>query len=67
MTVGERLFRVGDWVIHRRNNYDLGVFNGEMTLRVFFLDQREQITEFDLAYAITIQKYKCLELYAFII
>ncbi len=72
--VGERIFRVGDRVIHRRNNYDLGVFNGDigkitavnneaMTLRVCFLPdqreveyQREQITELELAYAITIHK-----------
>ncbi len=72
--VGERLFRVGDRVIHRRNNYDLGVFNGDigrimevnnqaMTLRVCFLPdqreveyQREQITELELAYAVTIHK-----------
>ncbi|MCI5139212.1 MAG: recombinase RecD, partial [Candidatus Electrothrix sp. AR1] len=66
--------RVGDRVIHRRNNYDLGVFNGDigtisgvnneaMTLRVCFLPdqreveyQREQITELELAYAVTIHK-----------
>jgi len=53
LLVGERIFRVGDRVIHRRNNYDLGVFNGdigtiqlidplELTLTVaFFPDQRE--------------------------
>ncbi|MGB3211230.1 MAG: AAA family ATPase [Desulforhopalus sp.] len=28
--VGERVFRIGDRVIHRRNNYDLGVFNGDI-------------------------------------
>jgi exodeoxyribonuclease V alpha subunit len=28
--VGERILRVGDRVIHRRNNYDLGVFNGDI-------------------------------------
>ena len=28
--VGEKIFRVGDRVIHRRNNYDLGVFNGDI-------------------------------------
>jgi len=28
--VGERLFRVDDRVIHRRNNYDLNVFNGDI-------------------------------------
>ena len=52
LTVGERIFRVGDRVIHRRNNYDLNVFNGdigtireidaeELTLSVsFFTDGR---------------------------
>jgi len=30
LTVGERVFRVGDRVIHRRNNYDLNVFNGDI-------------------------------------
>jgi exodeoxyribonuclease V alpha subunit len=30
LQVGERVFRVGDRVIHRRNNYDLGVFNGDI-------------------------------------
>lgn len=28
--VGERVFREGDRVIHRRNNYDLEVFNGDI-------------------------------------
>ena len=52
LSVGEKIFRVGDRVIHRRNNYDLGVFNGdigvickidnmELTCRVsFFPDGR---------------------------
>ncbi|MFO7687415.1 MAG: AAA family ATPase [Desulfobacterales bacterium] len=74
LQVGERIFRVGDRVIHRRNNYDLGVFNGdigiiqeidseEVTCVVsFFPDRRsvdykrEDISELDLAYAITIHK-----------
>jgi exodeoxyribonuclease V alpha subunit len=74
LTIGERLFRVGDRVIHRRNNYELGVFNGDigrvaainntaLTLTVsFFPDQRqveyqrEQITELEMAYSITIHK-----------
>ena len=30
LKVGERVFRTGDRVIHRRNNYDLGVFNGDI-------------------------------------
>ena len=30
LQVGERLFRVGDRVIHRRNNYELNVYNGDI-------------------------------------
>jgi exodeoxyribonuclease V alpha subunit len=30
LLVGERLFRVGDRVIQKRNNYDLEVFNGDI-------------------------------------
>ncbi|NOR24651.1 MAG: AAA family ATPase [Desulforhopalus sp.] len=30
LSVGERIFREGDRVIHRRNNYDLAVFNGDI-------------------------------------
>ena len=30
LSVGERILRVGDRVIHRRNNYDLNVFNGDI-------------------------------------
>ncbi len=30
LKLGERVFREGDRVIHRRNNYDLGVFNGDI-------------------------------------
>jgi len=30
LALGEKIFRVGDRVIHRRNNYDLGVFNGDI-------------------------------------
>jgi exodeoxyribonuclease V alpha subunit len=30
LLVGERIFREGDRVIHRRNNYELGVFNGDI-------------------------------------
>ncbi len=74
LVLGERIFRVGDRVIHRRNNYDLGVYNGDigqisavnaldLTCVVrFFAGGREveyqpdQISELDLAYAITIHK-----------
>jgi len=30
LKVGERIFREGDHMIHRRNNYDLNVFNGDI-------------------------------------
>ncbi|HHB75355.1 MAG TPA: recombinase RecD [Desulfobulbus sp.] len=74
LQVGEKVFRVGDRVIHRRNNYDLEVFNGDigyiqsidnstLGLSVSFLPDkrivnysREQITELEHAYAITVHK-----------
>ena len=54
MLVGEKILRVGDRVIHRRNNYDLGVFNGdigvinnidneELSCRVSFLPDGREI------------------------
>lgn len=85
LQVGERSFRVGDRVIHRRNNYDLGLFNGdigviqdidneELTCVVsFFPDQRivenerDDIPELDLSYAITIHKSQGSEFGAVII
>lgn len=42
LQVGERIFRVGDRVIHRRNNYDLGVFNGDIG-RIVAIDNEELI------------------------
>ena len=30
LKVGERIFREGDRIIHRRNNYELNVFNGDI-------------------------------------
>ncbi len=74
LRVGEKVFRVGDRVIHRRNNYDLEVFNGDIGqiqsvdnsafgLSVSFSQDkrvvayaREQITELEHAYAITVHK-----------
>ena len=74
LQIGERIFRVGDRVIHRKNNYDLGVYNGDIGKieNVLPLDMRctvrfesdnrlveyekEQISELDLAYAVTIHK-----------
>lgn len=74
LSIGERIFREGDRVIHRRNNYDLNVFNGD-TGKIISIDtenltcelsfypdgrrvdyKKEDITELDLAYAITIHK-----------
>ncbi|MGB8720920.1 MAG: ATP-binding domain-containing protein, partial [Desulfobacterales bacterium] len=54
LLIGEKILRVGDRVIHRRNNYELGVFNGdigviegidneELTCRVSFLPDGRQI------------------------
>lgn len=74
LSIGDRIFREGDRVIHRRNNYDLNVFNGDigkiqsidnenLTCVVSFYPdgrtvdyKKEDITELDLAYAITIHK-----------
>lgn len=54
LLIGEKILRVGDRVIHRRNNYELGVFNGdigvireidneELTCGVSFLPDGRQI------------------------
>jgi exodeoxyribonuclease V alpha subunit len=74
LKVGERIFRVGDRVIHRRNNYELEVFNGDIgrivavdhgapSLSVCFLPdnrvveyRKDQVTELDHAFAITVHK-----------
>jgi exodeoxyribonuclease V alpha subunit len=40
LKVGERLFREGDRVIHRRNNYDLNVFNGDIG-KIVTIDNKE--------------------------
>jgi exodeoxyribonuclease V alpha subunit len=40
LKVGERIFRRGDRVIHRRNNYDLNVFNGDIG-RIIAIDPLE--------------------------
>ena len=55
ISVGDRIFREGDRVIHKRNNYDLGVFNGDigvidridplaMTAVVAFFPDRRSVT-----------------------
>jgi exodeoxyribonuclease V alpha subunit len=40
LKIGERIFREGDRVIHRRNNYDLNVFNGDIG-RILAIDNEE--------------------------
>jgi len=40
LKVGERIFREGDRVIHRRNNYDLNVFNGDIG-KIVTIDNEE--------------------------
>jgi exodeoxyribonuclease V alpha subunit len=70
--VGDVEFRVGDKVIQTRNNYDLGVFNGD-TGRIVGIDEEEKVLRIDydgrvvehpfddadelrLAYCITVHK-----------
>ena len=73
-------FKVGDKVMHTKNNYELEVFNGEVgrvisvgknTLTVDFGDRekiysREEVSELELAYAMTIHKSQGSE-YAIVI
>ena len=40
LKMGERIFREGDRVIHRRNNYDLNVFNGDIG-KILNIDNEE--------------------------
>jgi exodeoxyribonuclease V alpha subunit len=58
LQIGERILRVGDRVIQTRNNYDLGVFNGdigrvtavdpeEMTVAVRFASGEERTVHFE--------------------
>lgn len=67
-----RMFKVGDKVMHTKNNYDLDVFNGEVgrvigvvpnssitvdySDRVVVYNNKEDIRELELAYAMTIHK-----------
>ncbi|MBI9063842.1 MAG: AAA family ATPase [Marinilabiliaceae bacterium] len=44
LLLGERLFRLGDRVIQRRNNYDLEVFNGDIG-RISAIDTQESALE----------------------
>lgn len=70
--LGDRVLRVGDRVIQKRNDYDLGVFNGDigriasvdavqMTVDVDFGDRvvsysRDALAYLSLAYAVTVHK-----------
>jgi len=81
--MGERVYREGDRVIQTRNNYDLGVFNGDIgRIRQIDLEnyscliqfgkqmityEREDLTEIALAYGITIHKSQGSEFDAVII
>ncbi len=85
IAIGERIYREGDRVIQTRNNYDLGVFNGDigviesmdltdLTCRVYFQGhgqafeyKREDLTDLQLAYGITIHKSQGSEFQAVII
>ena len=73
--IGDKIFREGDRVIQTKNNYDLGVFNGDIG-RIVEVDSRhficevqftggeerliqikkENLSELQLAYSITIHK-----------
>jgi exodeoxyribonuclease V alpha subunit len=46
LQVGERIFREGDRVIHRRNNYDLNVFNGDIG-KIVSIDNSDLTCEID--------------------
>ncbi len=83
LMIGERVLRVGDRVIQRRNDYDLGVFNGdigrvvsadavEMTLDVDFGNQRvsyskDALVHLALAYSVTVHKSQGSEFEAVIV
>ncbi|MBX7232582.1 MAG: AAA family ATPase, partial [Bdellovibrionales bacterium] len=81
--LGDRIYREGDRVIQTRNNYDLKVYNGDIGIMksidlenfsclIQFGSQevtyeREDLTEINLAYAITIHKSQGSEFAAVII
>ncbi|PWU21804.1 MAG: recombinase RecD [Bdellovibrio sp.] len=48
LRMGERIFRIGDRVIQTRNNYDLGVFNGDIG-KIAAIDFEEQTCEVKFA------------------
>jgi exodeoxyribonuclease V alpha subunit len=85
IAIGERIYREGDRVIQTRNNYDLGVFNGDIgiiksidltdfTCQIYYQghDQcfeytKEDLSDLQLAYGITIHKSQGSEFQAVII
>ena len=44
LQIGDRLFRIGDRVIQKRNNYDLEVFNGDIG-KICMIDNQEMTIE----------------------
>lgn len=52
LLMGERLFRLGDRVIQRRNNYDLEVFNGDIG-RISSIDNQDMTLEITYSSGIT--------------
>ena len=64
LQVGERIFREGDRVIHRRNNYDLEVFNGDIG-RITSIDNENltmQVSFFPDGRVVAYQKEHIIEL-----
>lgn len=62
--IGERIFRVGDRVIHRRNNYNLNVFNGDIG-RILNIDNENVtcvVSFYPDAREVTYQKEDIVEL-----
>jgi len=54
LQIGERVFRIGDRVIQRRNNYDLEVFNGDIG-RISSIDNQNMTLEITYSSGITIR------------
>lgn len=84
--MGDTIFRQGDKVIHTRNNYSLGAFNGEVGIitdidtdfgetlisvdfydRIVQYENKKDIAELQLCYAMTIHKSQGSEYRAVII
>lgn len=52
LQIGERIFRLGDRVIQRRNNYDLEVFNGDIG-KISSIDNQDMALEITYSSGIT--------------